>query len=76
MNIQQLNESGQHIRVFLITAAAALFLTFLIWRCVAIHFRFERFQVERRYHKRKGVARLLQVLFIWLIMFMGGGRWL
>ena len=35
MNVQQLNHSGQNIEVFLITAAAALSLTFFIWSILA-----------------------------------------
>ena len=34
MNLQQLNQSGQSIRSFFITAIAALLITALMWFCI------------------------------------------
>ena len=39
MNLQQLNQSGQNIRSFLITVIVALCVTGLMWLCLALYNR-------------------------------------
>ena len=84
MNIQQLNQSGQQIRVFLITALVALLLTFFIWLCIphitgTVQWR-EQLQVccekDQSWPKRgKNYHFIVRVAILYMLLRRGYGRW-
>ena len=84
MNLQQLNNSGKHIWVFLITAIVALFLTFFIWMLVE---HFEKLVCWRKQisaiasnnepwpQRGKDYSLLIRLNILILLLQMGFHRW-
>ena len=83
MNIQQLNQNGQHIRVFVITACIALLLTFFVWFCIAQitayaqwREQYKAFDESKPWPKKgKNYHLLVRVCILYMLLRGGCGRW-
>ena len=84
MNLQQLNDNGKQIWVFLITAVVALFLTFFVWMLVEHFEKLVRWRKEIRAvanindpwpQRGKDYCLLIRLNILILLLQMGHHRW-
>lgn len=83
MNIQQLNQSGQHIRVFVLTALIALLLTFFVWFGMAqltayVQWR-DQYNAYDRYDswpkRGKNYHFIIRVVILYMLLRRGHFSW-
>ena len=83
MNLQQLNQSGQHVWVFVLTAVLALVLTFTLWIIIVLYRDYRQWcdqmqaPPEEEWVKReKRYSFVIRIAILSLTVKIGYGRWL
>ena len=85
MNIQQLNNNGQNIWVFVVTASVALLLTYLVWLCTEQFVDFTQWRKQMDVRSRtqspwairgRDYNLLIRLAVLAKLLVEGHGRWL
>ena len=82
MNIQQLNGSGQHIWIFVLTALLALLLTYLVWLGIGLYKEYVQWRKQLGTHASPEIAKrgrkynfVIRTAILIVLLWKGHGRW-